>query len=140
MARHGHPGHTRRHLGVLVTIFASLALVLAVVGVYGTMAYYVQQQRKGIGIRLALGHDAWSVGRLVLGRGLTLAAIGTGIGLLIGLAMSGYVEVLLFRVAPTDPAVFAGVAILLMAVAALGCWRPALRAAQTDPAGMLKEE
>lgn len=129
-----------RYLGVLVATFAGIALLLALVGVYGTMAYFVQQQRKGIGIRLALGDDAASVARLVLGRGIRLAVIGTSIGLLTGLTISGYMEGLLFGVRPRDPSTFAAVAALMVGVAAGACWGPALRAARTDPAGMLREE
>lgn len=129
-----------RYLGSLVAAFAGLALVLALVGVYGTMAYFVQQRRKDIGIRLAVGGEPSSVAGLVLGAGVKLAAGGTALGMVLGLALSGYLESVLFDVRPTDPVVFGAVAALLVGVAAAACWGPARRAARTDPAGTLREE
>lgn len=129
-----------RYLGSLVAVFAGLALVLALVGVYGTMAYFVQQRRKDIGIRLAVGGEPSSVAGLVLGAGVKLAAGGTALGMVLGLTLSGYLESVLFGVRPTDPVVFGAVAALLVGVAAAACWGPARRAARTDPAGMLREE
>jgi ABC-type antimicrobial peptide transport system permease subunit len=129
-----------RYLGFLVAAFAALALVLALVGVYGIMTYFVQQHRREIGIRLALGGRPSSVAGLVLGSGMKLAVAGTVLGVALGLGLSGYLESLLFRVEPADPAVFAGVGGLLVAVAVAACWGPAWRAGTVNPVETLREE
>lgn len=129
-----------RYLSLLVAGFAALALILALVGIYGVMAYFVQDHRKEMSIRLALGGEPGALARLVLGSALRLAAGGTVVGVAAGLVLSGSMEALLFGVASTDPAPFVGVAALLVGVAAAAAAPPALRATRVEPARVLREE
>ncbi|MGH9754545.1 MAG: FtsX-like permease family protein, partial [Blastocatellia bacterium] len=120
----------------LMASFAILALALAGVGVYGVMSCAVEQRRREIGIRLALGAQTSDVLRLVVRQGMTLAGAGVVIGVAAALAlaklMTGFSS-LLFGVKATDPATFALIALLLLAVALLACWIPARRATKVDP-------
>lgn len=129
-----------RYLGTLVAIFASLALVLALVGIYGTMAYFVRQQRKGIGIRLALGSRSHAVAGSVVGQGVGLSVVGTFAGLAVGIGLAHALENVLFGIRPTDIRTYGAVAVLLLAAAALASSGPALLAARTDPADTLRED
>ena len=125
---------------LLMTVFAGLGLVLAAAGIYGVLSYAVVQRRREIGIRLALGARPQSVGRLVLRNGLVLTGIGLVAGLAIALALTNVMRTLLYEVEPTDPASVAGVAALLVAVAALASWWPARRAMRVDPLTLLRDE
>ncbi|MGH9852713.1 MAG: ABC transporter permease [Blastocatellia bacterium] len=120
----------------LMASFAILALALAGVGVYGVMSYAVEQRRRELGVRLALGAQTSDVLRLVVRQGMTLAGAGVVIGAAAALAlaklMTGFSS-LLFGVKATDPATFALIALLLLAVALLACWIPARRATKVDP-------
>jgi putative ABC transport system permease protein len=118
---------------LLLTLFAGLAFVLATVGIYGVMSSVVEQRTREIGIRLALGAQKRDVLRLIVRQGLTPAVIGVGVGLIASLALTRLMATLLFGVGATDPLTFAGVAALLLAVAALACYVPARRAMKTDP-------
>jgi putative ABC transport system permease protein len=118
---------------VLLALFAGLALALSTVGIYGVMSSVVEQRTREIGIRLALGAQKRDVARLIARQGLTLAVIGVGVGLIASLALTRLMATLLFGVGATDPLTFAGVAALLLAVAALACYVPARRAMKTDP-------
>jgi putative ABC transport system permease protein len=113
--------------------FAATALLLALVGIYGVMAYTVSRRRQEIAIRMALGARAAEVFALIVGRGLLLGGLGATLGLAGALTLSRFLDSLLFEVAPTDPATFAGLTALLMAVNLLACAIPALRAARLDP-------
>ncbi|HYL84587.1 MAG TPA: ABC transporter permease [Candidatus Angelobacter sp.] len=125
---------------LLLGHFAALALILAAVGIYGTMAHAVNQRTHEIGIRTALGAQRRDVLRLVMGDGAKIALFGIVIGIAGALALTRLMASLLFEVKPTDPATFAGVAILLSIVALAACWIPARRAMRTDPMVALRYE
>ncbi|HEY6931109.1 MAG TPA: ABC transporter permease [Thermoanaerobaculia bacterium] len=118
----------------------ALALLIASIGVYGLMAYSVSRRRREIGVRMALGAQASQVGRLVLKEGVTLAALGLGMGLLAALAVARLVRSLLVEVSPADPMIFAAVILLLGGAALLACWLPARRAARLNPVEALRSE
>jgi putative ABC transport system permease protein len=123
----------RRFSLVLSGAFALTALVLALAGIYGVMAYMVTQRTQEIGIRLALGATGANVMRLMMRHGLQLAALGIVLGLTGAFAVTRLLATMLFEVKPTDPLTFVGAAILLAAAAALACWLPARRATKVDP-------
>jgi len=118
---------------LLLGAFAVIALALAAVGIYGVIAYSVMQRTPEIGIRMALGAQRRDVLQLVLTQGLKLALLGIGIGLLVALALTRWMETLLFGVRPTDPVTFCLIAVVLLCVTSLACWIPARRATQVDP-------
>ena len=129
-----------RSLSMLVGALAAVALVLSIVGIYGVMAYYVQQHKKDIGIRLALGGSRSDLFRLVVGQGMAVVAGGVAIGLVAALAVTRAMSSLLFRVGAADTATFAAVAGLLMAVALAACAVPAWRAIGMQPAMVLRDD
>jgi len=124
---------SRRFNLILVVVFALTALLLAVAGVYGIVAYGVAQRTREIGVRMALGARAADVLQLILRQGLTMALIGVGIGMLGSFATARMIQSLLFDVQPTDPLTFVTVAAMLILVAALACYVPARRATRVDP-------
>lgn len=125
---------------MLLTIFGAVALVLAAIGIYGLMAYSVEQRTQEIGIRMALGADRTSIRKLVVWQGMRLALAGVvaGVGAAFGLTrlLAGF----LFGVQPWDPAVFVAVPVILAAVALLAVWLPAARASRLDPTEALRAE
>jgi putative ABC transport system permease protein len=125
---------------VLIGLFATLALVLAVVGVYGVTAYSVSQRTHEIGVRMALGAQKGHVLKLVLRQGLLLTGAGVIPGILGALALTRVMRGLLFGISPTDPATFAAVVSLLFGVTAAACYVPARRATKVDPISALREE
>jgi ABC-type antimicrobial peptide transport system permease subunit len=129
-----------RLLSALVAAFAGAALLLSVVGVYGVMAYVVQQHTREIGIRLALGGPPRAVRRMVVGHGMRVVGLGVALGLGAALALTRLLSSLLFEVAATDARAFAGVAAAMLAVALAACLLPARRAAGVDPAVTLRAE
>jgi putative ABC transport system permease protein len=130
----------RRLNALLLGGFASLALVLASVGIYGVIAYSVTQRVHEIGIRMALGAQKMDVLRLVIGQGLTLTLIGMAIGSLAAVALMRAMKSMLFGVSATDPLTYAAVAVLVAGVSLLACWVPARRAAKVDPMVALRCE
>lgn len=124
----------------LLTVFAALALLLAVIGIYGVMACFVSERRKEIGIRLALGAQKSDVLKWVFAQGMGLAAIGVALGLAASFGMTRIIAALLFGVGPTDPATLCGVSVLLGGVAFLACSLPAHRASRVDPMVTLRAE
>jgi putative ABC transport system permease protein len=120
--------------------FATLALLLAAIGIYGVMAVMVRQRTREIGIRIALGANPRSVVRLVLGQALTLAAAGAVVGAAAAVLVARLLSGLLFEVRATDPATYMAIALLLGATAAIAAWRPARRAASVDPISALRAE
>lgn len=130
----------RRFAVLLLGGFAGLALVLTLVGLYGVMAYTVSQRRKELGVRAALGASAAGLLRLVLADGLRMTLIGAAIGLLLAGVLSRLITAHWFQVDAIDPVLYAGVTVLLVAVACLACGVPALRGARVDPAVALRCE
>ena len=130
----------RRFTMLVLGIFAAVALALAAIGIYGVLSYTVTQRTAELGIRMALGADPGGLRRLVVGSGLALASIGVAVGLVGAWILSRMLESLLYGVAPTDPTVFATVAVLLLAVAALASYVPARRATRIDPVTALRVE
>jgi ABC-type antimicrobial peptide transport system permease subunit len=135
-------GHLLRErvLATLSLFFAVVALVLAAVGLYGVLNYSVTQQRREIGIRMALGARAADVVRGVTTRSMALVALGLGLGLAAGVAASRVVESLLYGVRPTDWDAITVPALALLAAAVVAAAPPALRAARVDPARTLRSE
>jgi predicted permease len=125
---------------LLLSIFAASALILAAIGVYGLMAYSVQQRTQEIGVRLALGADQSRVRNMVVRQGMTLVLVGVFIGLASALGLARVMATFLFGVTPRDPVVFIAVPLVLAAVAWLGVWLPARRAARVDPVRALRVE
>jgi putative ABC transport system permease protein len=120
--------------------FASLALVLAAVGVYGLIGFSVAQRTREIGIRVALGAQPRQVMIQVIREGLVLAVAGVAIGLVAALAASRAIDSFLFGIDPFDPATFGGVAVVLLAVAFLACYIPSRKALSVDPIVALRTE
>lgn len=130
----------RRFAMQVVALFALTALLLAGLGIYGVISYIVSERTHEIGIRLALGAQRTNILRMVLRQGFTLAVTGAALGLLCALIVSHLMAGLLYGVRPTDPLTFAGVAVLLLAVALLACYIPARRALRVDPMIALRYE
>jgi ABC-type antimicrobial peptide transport system permease subunit len=129
-----------RFLTTLLGIFATVAAILAAIGLYGVIAYAVGERTREIGIRVALGASNADVLGLVLRGGLALAAMGVAIGLAGSVATTRLLRSLLFGVGPFDVATFALTAALVLAVALLATWLPARRAARLDPVEALRVE
>ena len=117
-----------------------MAALLAVIGIYGVLAYTVSQRSHEIGIRMALGAGKTTVMRGVVGRGLLLTLIGLAVGFAIAHAFSRLMESLLFEVSPTDPATLVGVALLVAFAAVTASSFPAYRATKVDPTEALRQE
>jgi len=125
---------------VLLTGFSGLALLLAVVGIYGVLSYTVSQRTQEIGIRVTLGATRRDVIRMVIGDGMRLALTGIAIGLVVSFGVTRLLTTLLYQVSPHDPATFLGLAILLSAVAFAASSLPALRATRVSPIAALRQE
>jgi putative ABC transport system permease protein len=123
---------------LLVGLFATVALILAAVGLYGVTAYSVAQRTRELGIRLALGAGPGDVLRTVLGQGARLVLVGIAIGTVVSLALTRMMASLLFGVGARDPITFAAVSVLLAAVSLVACYIPARRAMRVDPVVALR--
>ena len=125
---------------LLLALFGALAVVLSGVGLSGVLAYSVAQRTREIGVRIALGAQSEDVLRLVVGQGMSLALAGIGIGLAAALALTRLLSGLLYGIGANDPATFAGIALLLVVVAAAASYFPARRASKVDPIVALRYE
>jgi putative ABC transport system permease protein len=124
----------------LMTVFGASALLLAAIGIYGLMAYSVEQRTQEIGIRLALGAQAGQVKNMVVFQGMRLAIVGVIVGIAAAFGLARFMSSFLFGVTTRDPLVFVGVPLLLSGVALLAVWLPARRASQVDPIIALRYE
>ncbi len=125
---------------VLVAVFAVIAALLAVVGLYGVLSTVVRQRTAEIGVRLALGAERSTIRRLIVGRGLVLAGVGIVLGTAAALVMTRFIGSLLVGVRASDPVTFAAIAVLFLAVAAAACGIPAYRASRLDPTVALRAD
>jgi predicted permease len=132
--------HTRRFNLILVGIFAGSALVLAMAGIYGVLAYSVSRRIREIGVRIALGASSGNVLGLVLRQAMTTALAGVGAGIVGSFLLTRLMQSMLYEISPTDPVTFAGVALLSLSVAALAAYVPARRAAAINPLEALRSE
>ena len=130
----------RRFSMLLLGVFASIALVLATIGIYGVMAYLVNQGTREIGIRMALGASQRNIVNLVVRQGMALALSGVIIGLAAAFLFTRLIRSLLFGVEATDPITFGAISLLLFLIALLGSYIPAQRATRIDPAASLRCE
>jgi predicted lysophospholipase L1 biosynthesis ABC-type transport system permease subunit len=123
---------------LLMTVFACAALLLAAIGIYGLMAYSVQQRTAEIGIRLALGAEVSRVRKMIVVQGMWLAIVGVIIGICLAFTLTRFISSFLFSIKPWDPVAFIAVPVVLSAVALLAVWFPARRASRVNPVNALR--
>lgn len=136
----GQAVFVQRVAAMLLGIFGVLALLLAIVGLYGVMAYVVSQRTHEMGVRLALGATPRDLRRMVVGQGVGLALLGIAIGATAAFGRMRFARALLPGISPTDPATFLGISLLLAVVAFVAAAIPAARAARVDPVIALRYE
>ena len=129
-----------RFLTLILTLFSCVALGLAAVGLYGVISYSVARRTTEIGIRIAMGAEAKDVLRMVVGQGAAMGLAGVVIGLAGAIGLTRFIKGLLFGIDSLDPATFASMAVLLLAVTLLACYMPARRATKVDPMVALRYE
>ena len=129
-----------RLYAMLFAVFAGGALLLALIGIYGVMAFLVQTRTHEIGVRMALGATARDVFKLIVGRGMKLTVIGVVIGVVGAIALTRLMQGLLFNISATDPVTFVLISILLSLAAFFACYIPARRASKVDPLVALRYE
>jgi predicted permease len=129
----------QRLISAMAGLFAVLAALLAMVGVFGVMTYNVRRQRRELGIRLALGAESGTVRRLIVFRGIRLAVLGSVTGALAAWLLAGTLQTMLNDVRPNDPMVFAATAAVVLSAALLASWLPARSAGRTDPMVVLRD-
>jgi len=130
----------RKFLLVLMGLFASLAMILTMLGLYGVISYLVKQRTQEIGIRIALGAQMRDILSMVLKQGMFLVLTGVALGLATSWLTTRLIARLLYQVSATDPLTFAAIAIFLIAIALLACYLPARRATKVDPLVALRYE
>ena len=128
----------RRTTMILLSSFADVAMLLAMIGIYGVIAYSVAQRTQEVGIRRALGAQQSDILRLVLGQGIALALAGIAIGIAGAFALTRLMSRYLFHVSATDPATFSGIALLFVFIALAASFIPARRASRIDPMAALR--
>jgi ABC-type antimicrobial peptide transport system permease subunit len=131
-------GGQRRVILTLLGCFAGAALLLAVIGIYGVIAYSVAQRAQEVGIRRALGAKHADILRLVVGQGLALTLAGVALGIGGALALTRVMTSFLFQTSATDPVTFTGIALLFVIVALAASYAPAFRATRIDPMSVLR--
>jgi len=129
-----------RYYSMLLGLFAAVATGLAAVGIYGVMAYAVEQRTREIGIRMALGAGGWDVLKLIFRQALLVIAAGVAVGIAGATALTRFISSEIWEVKTADPGTFAGLAVLLMAIAMVACVAPTRRAVQVDPTQALRHE
>ncbi|HEX7296534.1 MAG TPA: FtsX-like permease family protein, partial [Pyrinomonadaceae bacterium] len=130
----------RRFSMIVLGAFATVALLLASLGIYGVISYLVGQRTHELGIRVALGAGRQDIMRLVLSHGMKMAIAGVVVGLIAALGLTRLMSTMLFGVKPTDPVTFGIISFVLMIVALLACYLPARRATKVDPLTALRSE
>jgi putative ABC transport system permease protein len=135
-----HDIRNERDAMLVLQVLSALALVLAATGLFAVMAYAAAQRQREFGVRMALGAAPGDLLELVLRRGLVLAALGVIIGLGAAWGLTRFLRTILYETSPHDPITYAGVAVVLLGVAALACWLPARRAARVNPVDALRAE
>ena len=125
---------------VLISVFAGIAAILAVIGLYGVLSTVVRQRTPEIGVRMAFGAGRSSVFSLVVGQGLKFGLVGVGIGVVAALGLTRVMTTMLVGVTPTDPATLVAIVVLFTCVTVVACAIPALRASRVDPIVALREE
>jgi putative ABC transport system permease protein len=129
---------TPRFRTFLLVVFAAIALVLAVAGVYGVMAYTVNQRVPELGVRVALGATPGNIMRLIVGQGARLAAVGLGVGIVLALLSGRFLEGILFGITATDPGIYFGVVLVVALATLAACYIPGRRAVRVDPMTALR--
>jgi ABC-type antimicrobial peptide transport system permease subunit len=130
----------RRFVVTLLGVFAAMALLMAVLGLYGVVSYAVSQRTQEFGIRVALGAGRGEILGMVVGQGVRLAGAGAAVGLVASLLLGRLLRSQLFEVSPFDPVIFAGMVVILVGAAMLASYIPARRATRVDPMVALRHE